>query len=149
MEDSIPYNSLPPNTNSFALVKLIRQKKRKKLSNDLLIFFSRRVLLSSLMRWILLVSWLLCNALWYIDGHHHIFQERATCIPTVFRHFSVYNNPHLLKQLTSNISAEQLHEFALDITIMLNSNFFDRPEWINIRGELVFLSERLSAMQGI
>ena len=151
MEESIPYSSLPPDTNSFALVKLIREKNKKdKLFNDLVTFFqSQSVFIkSNEVDSAQKLITLLCNTLWYKDGHHHVFQERATSIPTVFRQFSNYNNPHLSKhrkRLTSNISSEQLHEFALDITIMLNSNFFDRPEWINIRGELVSLSESLSA----
>ena len=65
---------------------------------------------------------LLCNILWYIDGRHHVFQERATDLPAIFKQF-INNSPHLSKhrkRLTCNISAEQLHEFALDITIILH-----------------------------
>ena len=152
--ESTPHTSLPQTdnvTNSFAVVKLSREKNKKdKLFNDLVTFFqSQNVIVhsnevDSAQKLIILLG----NILWYIDGHHHVFQERATSIPAVFRQFSGYNNPHLSKhrkRLTANISAEQLHEYALEITLMLHIHFFDRAEWLSFKGELILLSESLSA----
>ena len=35
---------------------------------------------------------------WHIDGHQHVFQQRAQPIPSVFESFTDYNNPELSTQ---------------------------------------------------
>ena len=149
VHSSVPHNNTI--TNSFTFVELIHEKNKKdKLFNDIITFLKswnvsvKSCELDSARKLITL----LCNILWYIDGHHHVFQERATDLPAIFKQFINYNSPHLSKhrkRLTCNISAEQLHEFALDITIILHCDFFDRPEWIEFKDEIISLSESLSS----
>ena len=35
----------------------------------------------------------LCDAVWYIDGHHQTFAERNFCIPEILSSFVGYNKP--------------------------------------------------------
>ena len=58
------------------------------------------------------------DILWYADGHHHVFSEKALTVPVVSTRFTQYNTPHLskhCKRCTSNISADQFIEFFLDL----------------------------------
>ena len=45
--------------------------------------------------------WCICDVLWYIDGHNHIFASWGCKIPELFTQFDGYNIPELL-----NIASE-------------------------------------------
>ena len=86
------------------------------------------------------------DILWYVDGHHHVFSERALSLPAVFTRFTQYNTPHLSKhrkRYTSNISADQLNEFSLDLSSNLHSSFWEKPQWNRLKHHFLQLSESL------
>lgn len=71
---------------------------------------------------------LLRDILWYVDGHHHVFDQRASPIPRLFESFIGYNLPELskhCKRLTRNISSDALRQFALDLSNYLHFSFWD------------------------
>jgi hypothetical protein len=50
---------------------------------------------------------LLRDVFWHIDGHHHIFEERAHKNPSIFHSFAGFNVPERSKhrkRITSNIN---------------------------------------------
>ena len=59
------------------------------------------------------------NTLWYIDGHHHIFNNRGACpIPSFFAPFSGFNIPELSKhrkRVINNLKAELLENHSSDL----------------------------------
>ena len=68
----------------------------------------------------------LCDILWHIDGHHHLFDERALPIPPLFRSFLKYNVPELSKhrkRRSHNISSLQLRTFVQELTEIMDSSF--------------------------
>ena len=76
------------------------------------------------------------DILWYVDGHHHVFSERALSLPAVFSRFTQYNTPHLSKhrkRYTSNLSADQLNEFSLDLSSNLHCSFWEKPQWNRLK----------------
>ena len=85
-------------TGSVQLV--VERNKRHKLYNNIIMFRTSRGLTfktdevdtSS----VKLVR-LLCDILWHIDGHHHVFQLRSLPLPVEFQSFSNYNVPELSK----------------------------------------------------
>ena len=86
------------------------------------------------------------DILWYVDGHHHVFSERALSLPAFFSSFTQYNTPHLSKhrkRQTSNISADQLNEFSLDLSSNLHSSFWEKPQWNRLKHHFLQLSESL------
>ena len=86
------------------------------------------------------------DVLWYVDGHHHVFSERALGLPAVFAHFTRYNTPHLSKhrkRYTPNISADQLNEFSLDLSSNLHGSFWEKPQWNRLKHHFLQLSESL------
>ena len=85
------------------------------------------------------------DILWHIDGHHHIFQQRAQ--PT-FHSFINYNNPQLSKhhkRLTSNMSSDVLRDFALELSTVLHFSFWDRPHWLELKPVFLSLLQSISS----
>ena len=73
---------------------------------------------------------------WHIDGHQHVFKERAVGIPSFFNSFTDYNMPQRSKhrkRLTSNLSSDVLRDLALDLSMVLNNAFWEREQWTEIR----------------
>ena len=73
------------------------------------------------------------DRLWYIDGHHHVFQQRAQSITSSVHYFINYNNPQLSKRLTSNMSSDALRDFVLELSTILHFSFWDRPHWLQLK----------------
>lgn len=72
----------------------------------------------------------------YIDRHHHVFEQRAHPIPSVFNIFTNYNVPERSKhrkRLTSNISSNALQDFALELSPILNLSFWERTGWADLK----------------
>lgn len=84
---------------------------------------------------------------WYIDNHHHVFDRVKKPIPMVFHSFIGFNTPELSKhrkRRTTNISADKLKEFAMDLSQILLQCYWDRENWRNIKEHLVALFSSLS-----
>jgi hypothetical protein len=90
---------------------------------------------------------LLRDVLWYIDGHHHVFQQRSSPLQAEFGYFTNYNNPELSKhrkRRTSNLSADALEQFLLDLSVVLNENYWERDGWCDMKLLIISLSSSIS-----
>ena len=95
----------------------IRNKKHK-LRNDLLDFFDEKELVIpsgqvSSSGETFVAS--LVNTLWYIDGHHHVFNERSHKIPTIFE-----NTPETSKHRKRSIKTCQDPSFVSILMIYIH-----------------------------
>ena len=91
---------------------------------------------------------LLRDIFWHIDGHHHVFDQRALPIPPIFHSFTGYNTPELSKhrkRLTRNLSSDSLREFSLELSTNLNYQFWDRPHWSELKPHFLLLLQSLSS----
>ena len=89
---------------------------------------------------------MLRDILWYIDGHHHVFQQRSIAILTVFTSFDKYNTPELSKhrkRRTINLSGAALQEFVLDLATVLHDNYWEREGWCELKQDVYTLSQSL------
>ena len=84
-----------------------------------------------------------------MDGHHNAFAKRAISIPDLFNPFTKYNTPELSKhrkRRTANLSSDQLQNFALSLSSILNQNYWDRPHWnIDLKPSVLQLCESLTS----
>ncbi len=88
------------------------------------------------------------DVLWYIDGHHNVFAERAIQLPPLFQSFSKYNVPHLSKhrrRRTFNISSMQLKSFVQELCTILDLCYWERPCWKELKVSVSQLCESLAA----
>ena len=97
--------------------KIFIRNKKDQLFNDMLMMIEKEGL-----RWKpfefdsgtasnALSSGALCDAVWYIDGHHQTFAERNFCIPEILSSFVGYNKPENSKhkkRLASSMFASTL-----------------------------------------
>ena len=111
-------------TGSVQLV--VERNKRHKLYNDIIKFLTSRGLTFKTdevdTSGVKLVR-LLCDILWHIDGHHHVFQLRSLPLPVEFQSFSNYNVPELSKhrkRQTYNLSSDLIQQFVLDFSVLLD-----------------------------
>lgn len=84
----------------------------------------------------------------YIDGYHSIFAERAIAVPKLFQQFIKYNVPEVSKhrkRRTGNISSDQLNGFVQDLCTILHHDYWDRPNWKEIKPSITELCESLAA----
>ncbi|XP_019863167.1 PREDICTED: uncharacterized protein LOC109592033 [Amphimedon queenslandica] len=91
---------------------------------------------------------LLRDIFWYIDGHHHVFEQRAKEIPPVFSFLVGYNVPQLSKhrkRLTMNISSDQLQAYSLKLSTFLSKPYWNRPPWVSLKPHFFALMESLSS----
>lgn len=94
------------------------RNKKQQLRNDLLDFLAERELIFprgqvSSSGEAFISS--LVNMLWYIDGLHHVFNERNYRIPILFEKFTGYNSPEASKhrkRSIENMSGSALSEFS-------------------------------------
>ena len=66
-----------------------------------------------------------CDVMWYIDGHHHVFTNRGCPIPDVFDQFQGFNTPHLSKhrkRTTSNMTCNELEAYSSKLYGVLQSS---------------------------
>ena len=116
----------------------VERTRKDKLFNDFLHFLSSSsVTLRSSEKDLgrRLVS-LLQNLFWHIDGHLHVFQQRAQAIPQIFLRFTDYNVPERFKhrkRLTSNLSSDVLQELSLELSTILSYPFWERWEWVTLK----------------
>ena len=57
----------------------------------------------------------LVDTLWYIDGHHDVFEKQSCKIPSVFTSFAGYNTPHApkhRKRSAANMSGSSISSHA-------------------------------------
>lgn len=74
----------------------------------------------------------LCNALWYIDGHHQTFKEAGCPIPPMFKGFTGYNKPEASKhrkRSAVNMDAKALRLHATSLKEFLMSSWIKRDQW--------------------
>ena len=127
----------------------IRNKKHK-LRNDLLDFFDEKELVIpsgqvSSSGETFVAS--LVNTLWYIDGHHHVFNERSHKIPTIFEKFMGYNTPETSKhrkRSIQNMSGSILREYSNDLYSCLQSSFWATSNWKSLKPDMGLLAESVS-----
>jgi hypothetical protein len=91
---------------------------------------------------------LLRDIFWYIDGHHHVFEQRAKEIPPIFSFLVGYNLPHLSKhrkRQTMNISSQQLQDYSLKLSTLLLKPYWERPPWPLLKSHFCDLMQSLSS----
>ena len=148
-----PGSFMSAGPSSGITIEFIQERnKNDKLFNDIISFLSRHGAFfndSSELKLAKKLVHILQDILWYVDGHHHVFQNRALALPSIFSCFTGYNTPQLSKyrkRLTCNISADQVHEFALDLsTVLQSNNFWERPQWIELKPHFLELAKSLSS----
>ena len=78
----------------------------------------------------------LCDVLWYIDGHHHIFSCRGFPIPNCFDQFQGFNVPEASKhrkRQAPNMSCDKLEALSSKLFMLLQSSFMQRPHWAALK----------------
>ena len=88
----------------------------------------------------------LCDVLWYIDGHHCKLAERSCTVPVVFKQFSEYNLPQLSKhrkRFNKSLSAQVLPIHSSCLFSVLQSGFWDRTCWRTLKAEVELLAKML------
>ena len=135
-------------TGSVQLV--VERNKRHKLYNDIIKFLTSRDLTFKTdevdTSGVKLVR-LLCDILWHIDGHHHVFQSRSLPLPVEFQSFSNYNVPEFSKhrkRRTYNLSSDLIQQFVLDLSVILDESYWDRDGWCEFKQLLLSLLCSLS-----
>lgn len=86
---------------------------------------------------------LLRDVFWYLDGHHHVFERVQS---PFFSPFVGYNVPELSKhrkRLTRNMSADQLRDFAVCLSLVLNENYWNRAHWMELKPHFADLRRSL------
>ena len=136
-------------TADLFFIESVRERNKKdKLCNSIIHFFKSRnaFVKESEVHLTKKLVLLLRDIFWHIDGHHHVFEQRAIAIPSVFNEFNRFNTSELSKhrkRLTGNISCDQLQEFALGLTTVLQENYWDREHWSVIKPYFLILSQSL------
>ena len=94
--------------------RTVDRNRKDKLCNDILAFCEKEQLL-----WkadeinTLGVNFVqcVCDVLWYIDNHHHVFASRVCPIPEVFAQFQGYSLPEVSmrrKRVVANMTSDCL-----------------------------------------
>jgi hypothetical protein len=82
------HEALVAGQQTCGIIELVQEKNKKgKLFNDIVIFLSQHgvvVINSSEIGLVKKVVGTLRDILWYIDGHHHVFDERAQAVLSIF-----------------------------------------------------------------
>ena len=91
---------------------------------------------------------LLAQILWYIDGHHHLFDERSnTKLPQIFAQFQNYNKPELSKhrkRTLPNLCGTTTEQYANSLAACLQSSYWDNPSWKKFKPQVAQLAECLA-----
>ena len=129
---------------------IYERNKKDKLFNDILNFFDSFTMTieeaskDKMKRLIAVFQ----SIFWHIDGHHHVFEQRALGIPSIFSIFSGYNVPERSKhrkRVTSNLSCDVLQEVALELSTLLNFSFWDKGKWPELKPHFQDLLGSLSS----
>ena len=89
----------------------VQERNRKdKLYNDLLLGLKKLKLQSSEVHSFgeRLVK-ALRDTLWYVDGHHEMFSQQSTALPSIFKTFKDYNCPKKQSTLSGSINDKTCH----------------------------------------
>jgi len=81
----------------------------------------------------------LCDAVWYVDGHHHTFAERNLKIPESLSNFVGYNQPEKSKhrkRSTAPMRASTLKSHSQQLFGNLQLPFWDRGEWKTLKPDI-------------
>jgi len=90
----------------------------------------------------------LCDALWYVDGHHQTFAGRNLSIPEIFSYFTGYNQPEKSKRkkrLAGSMCAGTLKSHSQRLFGNLQLPFWDRGDWKRLKTD----TEHFAASLGI
>jgi hypothetical protein len=144
-------NPRPAVIETYFVQKVNERNNKDKLYNNIISFMSARDLSFRSVDEVKSIGVelvrLLRDVLWYIDGHHHVFQQRSSPLPAEFGCFTDYNNPELSKhrkRRTSNLSADALEQFLLDLSVVLNENYWERDGWCDMKLLIISLSSSIS-----
>ena len=88
-----------------------------------------------------------CDVMWYIDDHHHVFTNQGCPVPDVFDQFQGFNTPHLSKHrkhTASNMTCNGLEALSSKLYGVLQSSFLHRPSWIEMKANLEILAHSLN-----
>ncbi len=89
----------------------------------------------------------LTDALWTIDGHHHVFSNQNVTIPSIFVKFVGYNRPEISKhrkRQASNMSGSVLRSLSLHLFHCLQAGYWNRHTWIPLKGDVEQLAQSLA-----
>ena len=82
----------------------------------------------------------LVDLMWYIDGHHEVFQHRSNAIPSSVSQFPGYNIPELSKhrkRSLQNMSSPILNDHANNIFKCLQGSYWmTNSRWNSWKGDL-------------
>ena len=85
----------------------------------------------------------LTDALWNIDGHHHVFKK----IPSIFSKFIGYNRPEISKhrkRQVANMSGIVLRSLAAHLFHCLQAGYWNRSDWTEIKTDVEQLAQSLA-----
>ena len=81
----------------------------------------------------------LTDALWTVDGHHHVFSNQSVVIPSIFLNFVGYNRPELSKhrkRTVSNISGSVLRSVSSHLLHCLQASYWNRQHWVQLKNDV-------------
>ena len=89
----------------------------------------------------------LLDLLWYIDGHHHVFNQQSCPIPSVFADFQGFNRPELhghRKRDSANMSRVELEAYCQAVYRCFLSDYWKRDHWMGLKPEVEQLVNSVS-----
>lgn len=87
------------------------------------------------------------DTIWYIDGHHHTFADRACHVPAIFSAFVDYNNPERSKhrkRSASSLCADTLKSHSQRLYGNLQLPFWSREAWCGLKREVELLAQAIA-----
>ena len=87
------------------------------------------------------------DTLWYIDGQHHVFEERSCSIPNVFKSSTGYNKPEISKHRKrdrESMSSTYLRVYADALFGCLQGVYWDQSTWKQLKPDVQQLARSLS-----
>lgn len=89
----------------------------------------------------------LLDLLWYIDGHHHVFNQQSCPIPSVFADFQGFNRPELhghRKRDSAKMSRVELEAYCQAVYHCFLSDYWKRDHWMGLKPEVEQLVNSVS-----
>lgn len=89
----------------------------------------------------------LVDTLWYIDGHHDVFEKQSCKIPGIFTSFAGYNMPHTSKhrkRSVANMSGSTISSHASTMFGCLQGLYWKRPKFAKLKAATEELAKCLS-----
>ena len=93
----------------------------------------------------------LTDALWTVDGRHHVFSNQSVLIPSVFFNFVGYNRPELSKhrkRTVSNISGSVLRSVSSHLLHCLQASYWNRQHWVQLKNDVEQFAQALGGYAG-